>query len=117
MPLFIKSSKKKSDDAFDMFEETEEDRKQKKLLKKQILEQYEYEYDNLIIINKPCELSILDDEENELILPKSEQIPTDYFKKGDTVRAVVLKVDMKNNNPVIIYTYDRSARNIKPSCR
>lgn len=48
------------------------------------------------------EILILDDEENELILPKSEQIPTDYFKKGDTVRAVVLKVDMKNNNPVII---------------
>jgi N utilization substance protein A len=35
-------------------------------------------------------------------LPKSEQIPTDYFKKGDTVRAVVSKVDMKNANPVII---------------
>jgi N utilization substance protein A len=48
------------------------------------------------------EILILDDEENELLLPKSEQIPTDYFKKGDTVRAVVLKVDMKNNNPVII---------------
>ena len=48
------------------------------------------------------EILILDDEENELILPKSGQIPTDYFKKGDTVRAVVLKVDMKNNNPVII---------------
>lgn len=48
------------------------------------------------------EILILDDEENELILPKSEQIPTDYFKKGDTVRAVVLKVDMRNNNPQII---------------
>lgn len=48
------------------------------------------------------ELLVLDDEGNELILPKSEQIPSDYFKKGETVRAVVLRVDMKNNNPVII---------------
>ncbi|MBI33764.1 MAG: transcription termination/antitermination protein NusA [Flavobacteriales bacterium] len=48
------------------------------------------------------EILILDDEENELILPKSEQIPTDYFKKGDNVRAVVLKVEMRNNNPQII---------------
>jgi N utilization substance protein A len=37
-----------------------------------------------------------------LILPKNEQIPSDYFKKGDTVKAVVLKVDMRNNNPQII---------------
>ena len=48
------------------------------------------------------ELLVLDDEGNELILPKTEQIPSDYFKKGETVRAVVLRVDMKNNNPVII---------------
>ena len=48
------------------------------------------------------EILILDDEENELILPKAEQIPTDYFKKGDNVRAVVLKVEMRNNNPQII---------------
>ncbi len=48
------------------------------------------------------EILVLDDEGNELVLPKSEQIPTDYFKKGDTVRAVVSKVDMKNANPVII---------------
>lgn len=48
------------------------------------------------------EILILDDESNELILPKSEQIPSDYFKKGDTLRAVVSKVDMRNNNPVII---------------
>jgi len=48
------------------------------------------------------EILILDDEGNELILPKSEQIPTDYFKKGDTVRAVVARVEMKNNNPVVI---------------
>jgi len=48
------------------------------------------------------EILILDDDGNELILPKSEQIPSDYFKKGDSVRAVVLKVDIKNNNPQII---------------
>ena len=48
------------------------------------------------------EVLILDDEGNELILPKSEQIPSDYFKKGDTVRAVVSKVEMRNNTPVII---------------
>lgn len=48
------------------------------------------------------EVLILDDEGNELILPKSEQIPSDYFKKGDTVRAVVSKVDMRNSSPVII---------------
>lgn len=48
------------------------------------------------------EILVLDDEGNELILPKSEQIPTDYFKKGDSVRAVVFKVDMRNNTPVVI---------------
>ena len=48
------------------------------------------------------EILLLDEEENELILPKSEQIPQDYFKKGENIRAVVKKVDMKNNNPVII---------------
>ena len=48
------------------------------------------------------ETLVLDDEGNELILPKTEQIPADYFKKGDTVRAVVLKVDMQNSNPKII---------------
>src|SRR5690554_5972977 len=48
------------------------------------------------------EILILDDEGNELILPKSEQIPSDYFKKGETVRAVVAKVDMRNSLPVII---------------
>lgn len=48
------------------------------------------------------EILILDDEEIELLLPKSEQIPSDYFRKGDTIRAVVSKVDMRNNNPVII---------------
>ncbi len=48
------------------------------------------------------EILLLDEEGNELILPKSEQIPQDYFKKGETTRAVVKKVDMKNNSPVII---------------
>ncbi|CAN5288401.1 transcription termination factor NusA [soil metagenome] len=48
------------------------------------------------------ETLVLDDEGNELILPKTEQIPGDFFKKGDAVRAVVLKVDMRNNSPVII---------------
>jgi N utilization substance protein A len=48
------------------------------------------------------EIMVLDDEGNELILPKSEQIPSDYFKKGETVRAVVAKVDMRNSSPVII---------------
>ncbi len=48
------------------------------------------------------EMLVLDDDDNELILPKSEQIRSDYFKKGDSVRAVVAKVDMQNNNPVII---------------
>jgi len=48
------------------------------------------------------EILILDDEGNELILPKTEQIPSDYFRKGDTIRAVVVKVDMRNANPLII---------------
>src|SRR3954470_119741 len=48
------------------------------------------------------EILLLDEEGNELILPKSGQIPQDYFKKGENIRAVVKKVDMKNNTPVII---------------
>ena len=44
------------------------------------------------------EILVLDDEEIELILPKSEQIPSDYYRKGDNIRAVVSKVDMRNNN-------------------
>jgi len=48
------------------------------------------------------EILVLDDEGNELILPKSEQIPSDYFRKGDTIRAVVIKVEMRNNNPLIV---------------
>ncbi|MFN5360144.1 MAG: transcription termination factor NusA [Bacteroidota bacterium] len=48
------------------------------------------------------EVLLLDEEGNELILPKSEQIPQDFFKKGETIRSVVARVDLKNNNPVII---------------
>ena len=48
------------------------------------------------------EILVLDEEKIELVLPKSEQIPSDRFRKGDTVRAIVLKVELKNNNPVII---------------
>ncbi|MBK0381517.1 transcription termination/antitermination protein NusA [Pedobacter sp. SD-b] len=48
------------------------------------------------------ETLVLDDDGNELILPKTEQIPADYFKKGDSVRAVVDKVEMLNSNPKII---------------
>ena len=48
------------------------------------------------------EVLLLDEEGNELILPKSEQIPSDFFKKGESIRAVVERVDLKNSNPVII---------------
>ena len=48
------------------------------------------------------ETLILDDEGNELILPRAEQISTDYFRKGDTVKAIVLKVEMRSNNPLVI---------------
>ena len=48
------------------------------------------------------EILLLDDEGNELLLPKSEQIPSDFYRKGDTVRAIVLRVDNFNNNPKII---------------
>ena len=48
------------------------------------------------------EMLVMDDDGNELILPKTEQIPADFFKIGDTVKAVVLRVDMQNNNPRII---------------
>ncbi|MFZ4861542.1 transcription termination factor NusA [Sphingobacterium sp. Mn56C] len=48
------------------------------------------------------EILVLDEDGNELILPKTEQIPADYFKKGDSIRAVVFKVDMMNANPKII---------------
>jgi N utilization substance protein A len=48
------------------------------------------------------EVLLLDEDGNELILPKSEQIPADYFKKGESLRAVIKKVELRNNNPVII---------------
>ncbi len=48
------------------------------------------------------ELLLLDDDHNELILPKPEQIPSDFFRKGEHVRAVVARVENKNNNPKII---------------
>ncbi len=48
------------------------------------------------------EVLVLDDEGNELILPKMEQIPSDYYRKGDNLRAVVTRVEMKNSNPLII---------------
>ncbi|HET9055547.1 MAG TPA: transcription termination factor NusA [Chitinophagaceae bacterium] len=48
------------------------------------------------------EVLLLDEDGSELILPKSEQIPQDYFKKGENIRAVVKKVELKNNSPVII---------------
>lgn len=55
------------------------------------------------------EILVLDDEGNELLLPKSEQIPTDFFRKGDTVRAVVYKVELRNNNPIIILSRTQPA--------
>ncbi len=48
------------------------------------------------------EILTLDDEDIELILPKTEQIPSDFYRKGDTLRAVVSRVEIKNNNPLII---------------
>ncbi len=48
------------------------------------------------------EVLILDEEENELILPKAEQIPNDFYRKGDTIKAIVKAVEMNNNQPRII---------------
>jgi len=48
------------------------------------------------------EILVLDDEENELILPRNEQIPSDFFRKGDSIRAAVVRVEMRNNTPLII---------------
>ena len=45
---------------------------------------------------------ILDDEDNELVMPKAEQIPSDFFRKGDTVKAIVARVEMRNNSPLIV---------------
>jgi N utilization substance protein A len=48
------------------------------------------------------EILVLDEEENELILPKSQMIPSDRFKKGESIKAIVLKVDIRNNTPLVI---------------
>jgi len=48
------------------------------------------------------EVLVLDDDDNELVLPKSEQIPSDFYRKGDTIRAIISKVEMRNNAPVVI---------------
>ena len=48
------------------------------------------------------EILLVDDEDNEVVMPRESQIPGDFFKKGDTVRAVVSAVEMKNNNPSIV---------------
>jgi len=55
------------------------------------------------------EVLLVDDENNELILPKSEQIPADVYRKGETVRAVILRVDNENNNPKIILSRTSSS--------
>ncbi len=48
------------------------------------------------------EILVLDDEDIELVLPKAEQIPSDFYRKGETIRAVVARVDMRNNSPAVI---------------
>jgi len=48
------------------------------------------------------EIMCIDDEGIELVMPRSEQIPSDFYRKGDSLRAVVSKVEIRNNNPVII---------------
>ena len=49
------------------------------------------------------EVLLIDDEGNELILPKAEQIPSDNYRKGETIRAIILRVDNENNNPKILH--------------
>lgn len=51
---------------------------------------------------RPRAVIIYDDDQNELVLPKDQQIPSDYYRKGDTVRAVVKTVDLRGNKPVVI---------------
>lgn len=76
------------------------------LEKKEIYERYEDRVGEIIYGEVyqvwRNEVLILDGEENELILPKSEAIPSDYFKKGDNIRAVVKSVEMRNHNPLIV---------------
>ncbi|MCQ2300328.1 MAG: transcription termination factor NusA [Bacteroidales bacterium] len=74
--------------------------------KSQIFQKYKEKVGEVIVgeVYQPWnkEILVLDEEKIELVLPKSEQIPSDRFRKGDTIRAVVQKVEMKNNNPSII---------------
>lgn len=55
------------------------------------------------------EVLVMDEDGNELVLPKTEQIPSDYFKKGETVKAVIEKVEMRNGTPVITLSRTSSA--------
>lgn len=76
-------------------------------LKKNILLEKYKERENEIITGEVYqvwkkEIMLLDDEGNELILPKNEQIPADFFRKGETVRAIVKKVELRGSNVVII---------------
>lgn len=48
------------------------------------------------------EILVLDDDDNELVLPRTEQIPSDYFRKGDSIKAIVSRVEIRNNTPVIV---------------
>jgi N utilization substance protein A len=48
------------------------------------------------------EMLLVDDEDNEVVMPREHQIPGDFFKKGDTVKAVVAAVELRNNSPRII---------------
>ena len=48
------------------------------------------------------DMLILDEDENELVMPKSEQIPNDFYRKGDTIKAIIKSVEMSNNKPRII---------------
>lgn len=48
------------------------------------------------------EILVLDDDDNELVLPRTEQIPSDYFRKGDTIKAIVSRVEVRNNTPIIV---------------
>lgn len=74
--------------------------------KSQIFQKYKEKVGEVIVgeVYQPWnkEILVLDEEKIELVLPKTEQIPSDRFRKGDTIRAVVQKVEMKNNNPSII---------------
>ena len=76
------------------------------LLKDSLFAKYKDKIGNIIAADVyqvwKKEILLLDDEGNELLLPKTEQIPTDFYRKGETVRAIVQRVDNYNNNPKII---------------